>query len=126
MSLKVFILILFSSFISSVMADEMAEKMKIPADKEVIHFDTKLGTVTFAHKKHADLSITQCTTCHHKSEPTDTVMKPCHECHKHESTESPKASMAFHTRCTGCHEYTVAGGQQAGPLKKKCKLCHIK
>jgi hypothetical protein len=34
--------------------------------------------------------------------------------------------MAFHARCTGCHQYTVEGGQHAGPLKKKCKLCHIK
>ena len=122
MRLKVFIPVLFSFFISNVMAVEMT----IPADKEVIQFGTKLGTVTFAHKMHADLSITQCTTCHHKLQPADTVIKPCHECHKHESTEPTKASMAFHTRCTGCHEYTVAGGQQAGPLKKKCKLCHIK
>lgn len=116
------IITLFALFASSVMAEEM----KIPADKEVIQFDTRLGVVTFAHKMHADLSITQCTTCHHKSEPTDAVMKPCHECHQHDSTEPPKASTVFHTRCTGCHEYTVAGGQQAGPLKKKCKLCHIK
>jgi hypothetical protein len=122
MSLKAFILVLFSCCVSNVMAAEMT----IPADKEVIQFDTKLGTVTFAHKKHADLSITQCTTCHHKHQPTDTTIKPCHECHQHKSTEPAKASTAFHTRCTGCHEYTVAGGQQAGPLKNKCKLCHIK
>lgn len=122
MYLKILITILFSLFASNVMAEEM----KIPADKEVIQFDTKLGTVTFAHQKHASLKITQCTTCHHKSEPTDIVMKTCHECHQHDSTEPPKASTVFHTRCTGCHEYTVAGGQQAGPLKKKCKLCHIK
>jgi hypothetical protein len=122
MSFKVLILVLFSCFISNATAEEMT----IPADKEVIQFDTKLGTVTFPHKMHADLSITQCTTCHHKHQPSDTVIKPCHECHKPDSAEPPKASMAFHTRCTGCHEYTVAGGQQAGPLKKKCKLCHVK
>lgn len=120
--LKFLIPVLFSCFISNAIAEEMV----IPADKEVIQFETKLGTVTFAHKMHADLSITQCTTCHHKYQPTDTVIKPCHECHKHESTETEKASTAFHTRCTGCHEYTVAGGQEAGPLKKKCKLCHVK
>lgn len=122
MFFKLLILVVFPCFISNAMAEEMT----ITADKEVIQFDTKLGTVTFAHKKHADLSITQCTTCHHKSEPTDTVMKPCHECHQHESTGLPEAKTVFHTRCTGCHEYTVAGGQQAGPLKKKCRLCHIK
>jgi len=122
MYLKILITILVSLFVSNVMAAEM----KIPADKEVIQFDTKLGIVSFAHQKHADLSITQCTTCHHESKPTDTVIKPCHECHQHDSAAPPKASTAFHTRCTGCHEYTVAGGQQAGPLKQKCKLCHIK
>ena len=101
-------------------------EMVIPDDKKVIQFDTKLGVVTFAHEKHAGLSITECKTCHHKLEATDTVIKPCHECHEDKATEVLKAKNAFHTRCTGCHEYTVAGGQHAGPLKKKCKLCHIK
>ena len=118
MRLKIFFLVLFSLFVRNVIAEEMA----IPVCKEVIQFDTKLGVVTFAHKKHADLSITQCVTCHHKSEPGDSEMKPCHECHQHKSTELAKAKTAFHNRCTGCHEYTVAGGQHAGPLKKKCKL----
>ena len=122
MHLKISIIFLLSLFVSIAMAEDLS----IPEDKVVIQFDTKIGIVTFAHQKHADLSITQCTTCHHKHQPSDTVMKPCHECHQHKSTEPAKAKTAFHNRCTGCHEYTVAGGQQAGPLKKKCKLCHIK
>lgn len=122
MRLNFFILVMLSVFAGNVTASEIT----IPADKAVIEFDTKLGVVTFKHQMHADLSITQCVTCHHKSEPADTVMKPCHQCHEHDATEVPKASKAFHTRCTGCHEYTVAGGQNAGPLKKKCKLCHVK
>lgn len=122
MRLNVLIIMVLTLFVNNVMAAEVA----IPADKEVIQFETRIGVVTFAHKKHADLSITQCTTCHHKSEPGDTVIKPCHQCHDKKDAEAPKASKAFHTRCTGCHEYTVAGGQHAGPLKKKCKLCHIK
>ena len=122
MRLKFFILILFSLFVSNVMAEEM----KIPADKEVIKFETKLGIVTFAHQKHANLSITQCTTCHHKKQPAETVMKPCHECHQHKSKQPKKAKIIFHARCTGCHEYTASSGQNAGPLQEKCKLCHIK
>lgn len=122
MRLKFLALIALSFFVYNAAAGEMT----IPEDKMVIQFDTKLGVVTFAHQMHAGLSITECTTCHHKAEATDTVMKPCHECHEHKATDVPKASNAFHTRCTGCHEYTVAGGQHAGPLKKKCKLCHIK
>ena len=98
----------------------------IPEEKTVIQFETKLGIVTFAHKMHAELSITQCTTCHHKSQPVDTAMKPCHECHLHKSKELAAAKKAFHNRCIGCHEYTAAGGQHAGPLKRKCKFCHVK
>ena len=119
---KVFIMFLFSLFVGNAMAAEI----NIPEDKQVIKFETRLGIVTFAHEKHAGLSITECTTCHHKLEPADTAVKPCHECHQHKSKEPTKAMKAFHARCTGCHEYTVAGGNIAGPLKKKCKLCHIK
>ena len=124
MRLKVFIITLLTLFSSNV----MAEDLPIPEDKAVIQFETKIGVVTFAHQKHADLSIAQCITCHHEILPTDTVVKPCHECHKPKAeAEAPaKTKIAFHKRCTGCHEYTVAGGQNAGPLKKKCKLCHIK
>jgi hypothetical protein len=108
-------------------SNAVAAELTIPDDKAVIQFDTKLGAVTFAHAMHASLSITECTTCHHKMEPGDTAVKPCHECHQHKSDENaPKTKKAFHTRCTGCHEYTVAGGQHAGPVKKKCRLCHIK
>jgi DnaJ-class molecular chaperone len=105
----------------------MAEEQQIPPDKAVIQFDTKLGVVTFLHQKHADLSSTECTTCHHtfKGEAGETV-KPCHACHDKDSADAPAAKTAFHTRCTGCHEYTVSQGDTAGPLKKKCKLCHIK
>ena len=104
----------------------MAECITIPEEKKVIRFDSKLGDVTFAHLKHANLSITKCTTCHHKSQPGDHVMIPCHECHKHSAADDgpPKTKTALHTRCIGCHEYTVASGVPAGPVKKKCKLCH--
>ncbi|NOQ87925.1 MAG: hypothetical protein GQ550_03295 [Gammaproteobacteria bacterium] len=122
MRLKVFIIVLLSLFASNVMAEELA----IPENKMVIQFETKLGIVTFAHLMHAGLSITQCTTCHHDLLPADTLVKACHECHQHKSKKPAKTKIAFHDRCTGCHEYTVAGGQNAGPLKKKCKLCHIK
>lgn len=122
MLLKIFTFALFTLMLGHAMAEELA----IPDDKTVIQFETKIGTVTFAHLMHAGLSITQCTTCHHKMQPADAVVKPCHECHQKKAKEMVKAKKAFHNRCIGCHEYTVAGGQHAGPLKKKCKLCHIK
>lgn len=122
MQLNLFSVILLCLITSNVISGELT----IPEDKAVIEFETKLGMITFAHKKHAELSITQCSTCHHKLQATDTVVKACHECHQHESTDPDKTKVAFHTRCTGCHEEIVASGQSAGPLQKKCKLCHIR
>lgn len=114
----------------------MAAELTIPADKAVIQFNSKIGVITFAHKKHAGLKITECKTCHHKLEPTDTAVKACHDCHKSQPKgqkkvevkegEAPQNKTAFHTRCIGCHEYTVSLGMEAGPLKKKCKICHVK
>ena len=101
------------------MTGVVPEHLQSPEDKNIIQFKSLIGTVTFLHQMHAGLKITQCNTCHHKMEPTDTVVKSCHECHKKKSVEPPKAMKV-------CHEYTVAGGQKAGPLPKKCKLCHIK
>ena len=125
MRLKVFIFALLSLLVSNV----MAACITIPEDKVVIQFDSKIGDVTFAHQKHADLTITECSTCHHKHQPDDTVMQPCHDCHKHKAEDAagvPKTKTALHTRCIGCHEYTIASGVPAGPVKKKCKLCHVK
>ncbi|MGD8801592.1 MAG: cytochrome c3 family protein [Gammaproteobacteria bacterium] len=119
--------IIFIALLSLLFSNVIAGELTIPQDDAVIQFETKIGVVTFAHQMHASLSITECKTCHHKLEPADTTVKPCHECHQHKKDgEAPKTKTAFHTRCIGCHEYTVADGGQAGPVKKKCKLCHIK
>ena len=121
------VILMVLAFFAASTCQVMAGEQQIPPDKAVIQFDTKLGVVTFQHQKHADLSFTECTTCHHtyKGEAGETV-KPCHACHDKDSADAPAAKTAFHTRCTGCHEYTVSQGDTAGPLKKKCKLCHIK
>lgn len=107
----------------------------IPADKEVITFTGKLGTVTFLHGMHAHLvdvgglPKVECTTCHHKTEP-GAMPKKCDECHAQKDGEkmenAPNIKDAFHLRCRGCHQYTMETmGKQAGP-DKKCKLCHVK
>ena len=104
-----------------------AQELSIPEDKHVIEFHTKIGVVTFLHQMHAGMTITECTTCHHKLQPEDTRVQGCHECHKKEAKEeTPKSKIAFHTRCTECHQYTIDQGNEAGPVRKKCKLCHIK
>jgi hypothetical protein len=119
--------LLFIGLMALLFSNVIAGELTIPPDKTVIQFETKIGVVTFAHQMHASLSITECATCHHKMAADATVIKPCHECHQHtEDAEAPKTKTAFHTRCIGCHDYTVAGGGHAGPVKKKCKLCHVK
>lgn len=103
----------------------------IPDDKAVILFETKTGTVTFFHTLHASLRVTQCASCHHTHEESEPI-KPCSDCHKKKKTMvegfsviAPKNSKAYHTKCKGCHKYTLEELEQtAGPIK--CKLCHIK
>lgn len=121
-------LFLFFMLLIGYAGSAVTEEPPIPADRATIQFDAKLGVVTFLHQKHADLSFTECTTCHHTFKGgAGEAIKPCHECHgKKKGAESPAAKTAFHTRCIGCHEYTAEKGEQAGPLKKKCKLCHVK
>ena len=104
----------------------LAGEQFIPPDKEIIQFETKLGTVAFLHRMHADLAVTECTTCHHTLEAGDERIRACHECHGSKDGEAPRVKTAFHSTCIGCHEYTVAHGEEAGPLEKKCKLCHVK
>jgi hypothetical protein len=105
----------------------LASAQEIPADKEIIIFEhSKLGPVTFLHQMHSKLDGVKCETCHHTtqggSEPED-----CHNCHKQKTAqgEAPKSIEAFHTRCRGCHQYTVDSGKHAGPVKK-CTLCHVR
>jgi DnaJ-class molecular chaperone len=124
--MRIFLIMLTWITYLSVTANAVAAEPVIPADKETIQFDTKLGTVTFLHKMHADLTVTKCTTCHHSLQPGDTSVKPCHDCHGKKGTGAPKVKTVFHSTCIGCHEYTVAHGDTAGPDKKKCKLCHVK
>ena len=124
MALRLYMLILA---VACCAGNAASEELVIPSEQEIIAFQTKLGVVTFRHQMHAGLSITECTTCHHTFKAEEGPVKPCHECHDKASVdEAPKAKTVFHTRCIGCHEYTAEQGDTAGPLKKKCKLCHVK
>ena len=123
---KLTTLTLISFLASAFIGSAISETLSIPDNHNVIQFETKIGVVTFLHQMHANLSITECTTCHHKLQPEDTAVTPCHECHKKDSKKPPKAKTVFHTRCTSCHQYTVDDGGTAGPVRKKCKLCHVK
>ena len=99
---------------------------EIPEGKETIYFEhSKLGTVTFLHKMHSELEGVECRFCHHTDQGTGKP-EPCHRCHSGDpQDDTPKKIKAFHTRCRGCHQYTVDSGKKAGPVKK-CTLCHIK
>jgi hypothetical protein len=102
-----------------------AAQLSIAPEQAVIEFDTKIGIVTFLHQQHADLSVTECTTCHHTLKPGEAV-QPCHACHNGKAGDELGAKTAFHTRCIECHEYTMGKGEPAGPVKKMCRLCHVK
>lgn len=96
----------------------------IPAGKETIKFETKMGTVTFPHKAHAE-KVGKCTECHHTTKEGEAV-KPCSACHdaKEAKDKAPKLQDAVHKMCKGCHEKTVAAGKKAP--SKDCKSCHVK
>ena len=103
----------------------------IPAEKDVIKFEAKLGVMTFKHKEHAE-RIGDCMSCHHKTEG-DATPKACSECHdkKEVKDEAPKLKDAVHKNCWGCHQKLRDEGKDAGPIKKwekkpECKKCHIK
>ena len=101
---------------------------EIPAEKEVITFEAKLGTVTFKHAEHAG-RIGDCTTCHHKMEG-DAAPQPCSACHmeKEEKDGAPKLKDAVHDNCQGCHQEKADAGEKSGPVggANECKKCHIK
>jgi hypothetical protein len=45
---------------------------------------------------------------------------------KEEKDGAPKLKDAVHDNCQGCHQEKADAGEATGPLKKKCKECHIK
>jgi hypothetical protein len=103
----------------------------IPKDKDVITFESKRGVVTFNHALHATVRSIECDSCHHTHKAGEPI-KRCSECHKKKkaavegfSVLAPKNQKAYHTKCKGCHKYTLEELEKpAGPTK--CKLCHIK
>jgi len=98
---------------------------QIPPDMEILYFDrNKMGVVTFMHQMHSTLDGVNCITCHHTARGDDQP-EDCHNCHQPEPQgDVPESGVAFHTRCRGCHQYTVDAGKKAGPVKR-CTLCHI-
>lgn len=101
---------------------------QIPEGKQVLKFETKMGTVTFEHAKHAGFEGVTCVTCHHKTKEGETP-KACSECHaKKPQDDTPKLQKAVHDRCWGCHQEKADAGAKHGPVKgaKNCKKCHVK
>jgi hypothetical protein len=100
------------------------ESEEIPAGKETIKFDTKMGTVTFPHKAHVEKGA-KCEDCHHPVKGME-AKHLCSDCHS--ATEAkgdvPKLADAVHKTCKGCHEKSVAAGKKAP--SKDCKSCHVK
>ncbi len=105
-------------------AGMLALAAEIPADKAVIKFEAKVGTVTFPHKAHVD-SGAKCVDCHHTVKEGQTPQK-CGACHdpKEAKGAAPRLVDAMHKNCKGCHEKATAAGKKAPG--KDCKACHVK
>lgn len=79
-------------------------------EQVVIH--SKMGDVTFPHRKHEGRA-TNCETCHHMGVEAGN----CSKCHLSDP-EAPKPKDAYHRLCKGCH------AEKRGP--SGCKDCHKK
>ena len=95
---------------------------------EVKTYETKMGKVTFPHKKHVDGGL-KCTDCHHSTKEGEAV-QACGACHGKEAKDkAPKLYDAIHGTgkfsCDPCHAKHVAEGKKV-PVKKDCKSCHVK
>ncbi len=100
---------------------------EIPKDKQVLNFKTMMGTVTFSHQAHVDRAPDGCVTCHHKTKAGETP-KPCSACHDKKKPEGKKLKLkdAVHKTCWGCHKENLDAGKKGGPIKKDCKVCHVR
>jgi len=80
------------------------------------------GSVTFAHRLHAEMSNMTggCTNCHHYSENTGKI-PACGECHDAETNQvnlrQPSLKGAYHRQCINCH--LDWSGENA------CGFCHV-
>lgn len=110
---------MFAAFVALLAVGAWA--LAVDAPKEPKKYDSKMGTVTFEHGKHASL---KCEECHHTGE-----MKACSTCHGKEAKEKVvKLYDAIHGKtathsCIACHTKAAEAGKKA---PKDCKGCHIK
>lgn len=132
MSREIPFLAILALMVLPIRADQMNfQPSDIPDDKKVILFKSQFGLVNFFHELHATTRAKECKTCHHMLKQ-ENVIRPCHECHLAEGVippaqqkpVPPSVAKAFHTRCKGCHQYTVQMlYKKAGPVT--CALCHL-
>ncbi len=81
------------------------------------------GPVEFNHWQHQKIKGVTCKTCHHKEKEGETP-KACFQCHQCKPGNAPKAMMAFHKTCKGCHAKMKREGKATGPTS--CNKCHAK
>jgi DnaJ-class molecular chaperone len=100
---------------------EPPTKKKADTASEVLilgALEKRYEPVTFSHDRHT-LMADDCATCHHHSEPGQTVA--CGECHgapfDPKNLNMPGLKGAYHLQCMGCHQETDSG-------PKSCTECH--
>lgn len=107
----VFFAILSLTFVVSV-SPAFQEKEKAP---DSIVFESKMGKVTFDHKKHDERAKGKCETCHPKPWAKGKGALN-YKAAAHKTAEAAKAS------CATCH---VEGGMSFAS-KGNCAKCHVK
>ena len=107
--MKIKLLTCVTVFLLMGLAYAQANVLSIPPDENV-QFENKMGTVTFSHQIHQQIT---CQSCHHTGNS-----EKCSTCHGIQR-ETPTAKKTFHTLCKGCHQQ-----EKSGPTS--CRECHIK
>lgn len=92
----------------------LAEAQKDPPAS--LAFETKMGTVTFDHAKHAERVKKDCKSCHDSLFKQDKTAPLGYKDAMHKKAEAAKTS------CAACHN---AGGA-AFETKGNCAKCHAK
>ncbi len=105
---RIVLTLLATAFVATTMLASMAFA-EVPT--EVTFEAAKMGTVTFNHTAHQEVS--DCATCHHKGVEAGS----CRSCHGVDAA-APDMKKASHDMCKGCHK------EKGAPTG--CKDCHKK
>ena len=112
--------LLIASYAGGEKKTDVSSSENVPETYTLNTLENRYEPVIFSHGMHT-LVAEDCATCHHKSEPGQTLA--CKECHgapfDPKNLNMPGLKGAYHLQCMGCHMEIGSG-----PLG--CTECHAK